>query len=194
MGFAEIRLVRRLQRGDRAACRELIERYHRTVYGYLRSMGTDHETAEDLTQETYSRVWDKISVLRQVGSLRAWILTIARNELLQAARKRRPDLEARAELPAVADPAPGPLAELEEAERDRALRLALRRLDPSLVEAVSLHYFQDLSLREVGAVLGIPVGTVKSRLHRALRELQEMLNKETGYVGKRTSTTIAGAL
>jgi RNA polymerase sigma-70 factor (ECF subfamily) len=195
MGFAEIRLVRRLQRGDRAACRELIAKHHAAVYGFLRSLGAGHETAEDLTQQTYAKVWEKVGTLRQVGSLRSWILTIARNELLQAARRRQPDLEPRAELPSIPDPQPGALTLLEEAERDRRLREAVHRLDSPLLEAVSLHYFQDLSLREVGRVLEIPVGTVKSRLHRALGILQTLLDeKEAGGVRKEAPTTIAGAL
>ena len=82
--------------------------------------------------------------------------------------------------PGHADAAPGLGADDVAAahERDAALHRALRRLPPPLREIVALHYFQDLSLREIGAVIGIPPGTAKSRVNRALEVLRELLHQE----------------
>jgi RNA polymerase sigma-70 factor (ECF subfamily) len=175
VGTSERFLVRRLRRGDRDACRELIDRHHAGVYGYLRRLGAGAVLAEDLTQETYVLAWQRIETLRGAASLRSWLLTIARNQFFQWRRATGPATTPLENVPERVDD--GPLADgsLTRDERDERLRTAVGRLDVDLEETVSLHYFQELSLREIGAVLGIPAGTVKSRLNRALRRLRMLL-------------------
>jgi RNA polymerase sigma-70 factor (ECF subfamily) len=175
VGLSEQFLVWRLRRGDREACRELIDRHHAGVYGYLRRLGADATLAEDLTQETYTRAWQRIDSLRGAASLRSWLLTIARNQFLQWARAGRPEAPTLERLPETADDRPGADSALARDERNDAVRAAVGRLDPDLRETVALHYFQELSFRQVGAVLGIPAGTVKSRLNRALGRLRALL-------------------
>lgn len=186
-------LVWRLRRGDRDACRDLIERHHHKVYGYLRRLGADPALAEDLTQECYARAWQRIGTLREAASLRSWLLTIARNELLLHARGRGPEP---GRLDEAGDP-PGaggsPETAAAAAERDERLHHAVDRLEPDLREAIVLHYFQDLSFREVGAVLGLPAGTAKSRVNRALERLRAVLREEgEGHGQGRAETTAAG--
>jgi RNA polymerase sigma-70 factor (ECF subfamily) len=193
VGRSERHLVRRLRRGDRETCRELIDRYHGRVYGYLRRLGADSGHAEDLTQETYARAWAAVGGLRKAASLRAWLLTIARNEFLKRARAGHPETTALDDLPEPRDEVPGAESEVVRSERDRGLRRAVAHLPPDLMEAVALHYFQDLSLREVGAVLGIPAGTAKSRVHRALDCLRALLQQqEADHEGQRAGKAIAG--
>jgi len=171
-------LAWRLRRRDPGACRELIQRHHPVVFGHLRRLGADPALAEDLTQETYAQAWRGIDGLRDVASLRSWLLTIARNEFLQVVRNRNPEvtgLDALPEPPAL-DPPADALAV--HAERDAELRRAVARLDSPLRQTVALHYFQDLSLREVAEVLRLPRGTVKSRLNRALDTLRGLLEQE----------------
>jgi RNA polymerase sigma-70 factor (ECF subfamily) len=177
-------LVRRLRRRDGNACRELIRRHHRVVYGYLRRLGADEASADDLTQETYAKAWQRIESLREAASLRSWLLTIARNQFLQSVRRANPGVE---ELDAAMDRAseePGAEAAVSAGERDERLHRAMGRLDSTLRETVGLHYFHELSLREVGAVLGIPTGTVKSRLNRALEALRGLLEREVDNHGQ----------
>ena len=186
MGLSERNLVRRLRRGDRDACRDLVRRYHESVYGHLRRLGADPLLAEDLTQETYARAWNRIETLRKATSLRSWLLTIARNQFLQWVRVKRVDTAAIEDLPEAADRAPT-------VESDLALRDAVARLEPELQERVALHYFQGLTLREVGAVLETPVGTVKSRIHRALALLRALLERqETDHEQQRAGKALAG--
>jgi len=175
VGLSERFLVWRLRRGDREAYRELVSRHHQGVYGYLRRLGAEASLAEDLTQETYAKAWRRIGTLRQSSSLRSWLLTIARNEFLQWVRVERPEVRPLDEAPEEADDGPGVERGLELSERDRALRQAVGGLQPDLQETVALHYFQDLSFREVAVVLGVPPGTVKSRINRALRSLRTLL-------------------
>lgn len=178
MGPNDRFLVWRLRRGDRDGCRELIRIHHTAVYAYLRRLGADASCAEDLTQETYMRAWRSIESLRQAASLRSWLLTIARNEFFQRMRAGRIEtvgLEQAADG-ASGDPQADDVVAL--SERDGAVRDAVRRLEPDLKEAIALHYFQDLSFREVAAVLDVPSGTAKSRVHHALKCLRALLGKE----------------
>jgi RNA polymerase sigma-70 factor (ECF subfamily) len=194
VGLSERYLVRRLRRGNREACRELVRRYHHGVYGFLRRLGADPSLAEDLTQETYAKAWRRIETLRRSASLRSWLLTIARNEYLQWARVERPEVAAIDEgREAEDDGTAGAESDLLLSERDRAVRRAVSLLDPVLRETVALHYFQDLSLREVGEVQGIPAGTVKSRVNRALGRLRELLEpKEADHETERAGEALAG--
>ena len=192
MGLSERYLVWRLRRGEAEACRELIARHHRGVYGYLRHLGADSTLAEDLTQETYAKAWQHMRRLRQSTSLRSWLLTIARNEFLQWARVDRPERGATSRLPDRQDLTPGPQASLLLSERDGALRRTVNRLQPELRETVTLHYFHNLSLRDCARVLGIPAGTVKSRVHRALGCLRELLEgKEADHETQRAGKALA---
>jgi len=168
----------RLGRRDPEACRELIRRHHKLVFGHLVRLGADRALAEDLTQETYAKAWRGIDTLRKASSLRSWLLTIARNEYFQHVRGRKPNITGVEPLPETTDGRPLPDAVAAQAERDRRLRGALNRLDPLLRETVALHYFQDLTLREVSEVLAVPRGTVKSRLNRALASLRTALEQE----------------
>ena len=192
MELSEQYLVWRLRRGDHEACRELIARHHRGVYGYLRHLGAGPTLAEDLTQETYAKAWRHIKKLRQSASLRSWLLTIARNEFLQWARVDRPEREVTSDPPNGKDLKPDPQAALLLSERQQALRRIVNRLQPELRETVALHYFHDLSLRDCGRVLGIPAGTVKSRVNRALGCLRELLKrKEADHETQRTGKALA---
>ena len=180
-------LIWRLRSGDREAARELIRIHHRAVYGYLRRLCSNEALAEDLTQETYSRAWSAAGGLRRVESLRAWLLTIARNEFLQLVRKRGVQETPIEDAPDPVDPAPNALVAVAVAQRDARLHAAVDRLEPGLRETLALHYFQELSLREVGAVLGVPTGTVKSRLHRALDSLRRVLDQQEAKHEKPTA-------
>jgi len=185
-------LVWRLRKGDGEACKELIRRHHERVHGYLRRLGADPSSAEDLTQETYARAWRSICTLRESASLRSWLLAIARNEFLQWKRAEGPEVTG--ELPEGEDPGPGAEGAAARSERDNLLRRAVARLDPALQEVVALHYFQDLSLKEAADVLGVPGGTAKSRLNRALECLRAMLEggKETDHERQGAEEAVAG--
>ena len=82
------------------------------------------------------------------------------------------------DAPDPVDPAPTALAAVADAQRDARLHEVVDRLEPGLRDTVALHYFQELSLREVAAVLGLPTGTVKSRLNRALVSLRHVLDQQ----------------
>jgi RNA polymerase sigma-70 factor (ECF subfamily) len=193
VGLGERALRWRLRRHDPEACREMIRRHHALVFGHLRRLGADASLAEDLTQETYAKAWRRLDTLRQAYSLRSWLLTIACNEYYQSVRSRKPEVTGLDSLPERADDRPPADSAALASERDRLLQEAVRRLDPLLQEIVALHYFQDLSLREVSELLAVPSGTVKSRLNRALDLLRVMLEQEAlDYGQEATGETAAG--
>ncbi len=192
MGLSEHYLVWRLRQRDPEACRELVRRHHRGVYGYLRRLGADPAQAEDLTQETYAKAWLRIGALRQTASLRSWLLTIARNEFLQWVRVARPEVATPDDLAERPGNHSGADRELLRSERHGALRHAVAKLQPELRETVALHYFQGLSLREVGVVMEVPAGTAKSRVNRALGRLRDLLRaKEAEHGTERAGTALA---
>jgi DNA-directed RNA polymerase specialized sigma24 family protein len=126
----------------------------------------DREACRELVRRHHQGVY---GYLRRLGAEEAL------NEFLQWVRVERPEVRPLDEAPEEADDGPGVERRLELSERDRVLRRAVARLQPDLQETIALHYFQDLSFREVAAVLDVPPGTVKSRLNRALRSLRALL-------------------
>ena len=191
MGPNDHWLLFRLRKGDKGACRELVRRHHAGVYAYLRRLARSSDLAEDLTQETYAQAWTHVRGLRQCASLRAWLLTIARNEYLQWLRRRREEQGPTDGLEGRASPDPSAEKTLLASERAGRLRSAVSRLEPELQECVSLHYFQDLSLREVSEVLAVPRGTVKSRLNRALGELRAQIAEDRSHEQRRAGRATA---
>jgi RNA polymerase sigma-70 factor (ECF subfamily) len=193
MKWADRRLARRVCAGDRAAARELVDRHHGSVYAFLVRVGAPCAVAEDLTQDTYAKAWRKVGDLRDASSARSWLIAIARNEYRQWVR--RGALEAK-RLEAHA-PRPNPEPDADELvvrdESERALMAAVRRLPDELRELVVLHYLQGLSLREVASVLGAAVGTIKSRLNRALARLRAEMEEHDGLEsGVREASARAG--
>ena len=185
-------LVWRLRHNDRAACRELIERHHALVFGYLRGLGAHQGLAEDLTQETFVRAWRSIDRLREAASLRSWLIAIARNEFLQTVRVKTLPMVELDETRDPVDPSDGTDTRLEKHERDRKTRHAVGQLEITLRETIALHYFEGLSLREIATITGVPAGTAKSRLNRALECLRELLEQENDHDERRSGDALAG--
>jgi RNA polymerase sigma-70 factor (ECF subfamily) len=154
------------------------------VYCFARSLTQDDATAEDLTQDTYLNAWRSWHQYRPGTNCRAWLFTICRNlRARQQQRERRTELVDTAELDALASAALH--AAVPETERDGgffdmpefgdALREALAKLPEEYRETVVLADVHDQSYPQIARILGVPVGTVKSRLFRGRRLLQESL-------------------
>lgn len=167
-------LAVRCQLGEREAFDELVARWHEPLWRYVLAMTGDPDVAEDVLQEGWLRVLRGIDGLRQPARLRSWVFTIVRRTFLDRLRVRyaEPDLE----------PLDGPLPddgpELLDPAEANALDEALTTLSPPDRETIVLFYLQGLDLREVAEVLDIPVGTVKSRLHRARGLLRDRLEDQ----------------
>jgi RNA polymerase sigma-70 factor (ECF subfamily) len=160
-------LVSRAKEGDRAAFDELIgplvDQGFRLAYGMLHDRGA----AEDAVQEAAVRSWRKLGNVRPGSEMRPWFLAIVANQCRTVTRGRWWSV-LRLEAPLGSTTA----GFEDSVVRGADLRAELRKLAPEHREVLVLHYYLDLPLDEVAAVAGIPIGTVKSRINRAIAAMR----------------------
>ena len=174
--FPDAALIEESRRGSPVAFDALMQRYERLVYAVAWAYTHERESALDVTQEVFLKVYRKLEAYRGAGPFRSWLLRIAGRESLNWLRRHR-RLRQAEELPP--DP-PGPEEGLPESdllreEGLRRLRTGVDRLPPRQQLAVRLRYFQGLRVREVAAVLGCSEGTGKNLLFRGVQKLREQL-------------------
>jgi RNA polymerase sigma-70 factor (ECF subfamily) len=172
---------------DAAAFEELVHRYERELYSYLRRYLVDAAMAEDAFQATFLQVHLKCGQFEEGRKFRPWLYTVATNQAIDAQRRNRrhrlPSLDRRGNLAdggesgtladALVSREPEADANLLSQEQRQWARGAVRRLPETLRKVVLLVSYQGLKYREAAEVLGIPVGTVKSRIHAAVEKLNE---------------------
>lgn len=184
-------LLRRCARGDAAAYRELVERMEKPLINFiLRFVGEPH-VAEDLFQETFVRVVKTLGDFRPEASLSTWIHTIARNLSLDWLKAKRRHRETA--LDAATSEEKGrvlyfkdllragsesPDRRAESTEDERRVTVALGALSPIKREALVLRVYAGLQYSEIARIQNAPVGTVKFRIHEAIRDLAGLLGAE----------------
>lgn len=169
-------LQRIAERGDVEAFRKLFQSYAPRVKSYMMRQGADANTAEELTQETMMTVWRKASLYSvEKGSATTWIYTIARNLRIDRLRKEI----AWVALPEGYDQQESPDAlpddVMSEQERKKRVQDALAVLPADQLEVVSLSYIDGLSHSEIADRLGLPLGTVRSRMRLAYQKVRELV-------------------
>lgn len=166
-------LVVRCQLGESDAFDDLIGRWHLPLWQYIRRMTGGDDEAQDLLQEVWVRVIRGIARLQEGSRLRGWLFGIARRVLMDRLRRRYATPQ-HAELETdVAGPEPD-----SREEEVAALEATLETLPLVEREVLTLFYLRDLSLHEIAEALGIPVGTVKSRLFRARQMARAAMRSE----------------
>lgn len=165
-------LIERLRNGDLAAFDVLYGRYEGRLFGYIRRMVPDRAAAEDIFQEVLFKVLRDRSFDPDRGRFSAWLFTVARNRCLQELRKH----ERRSALGHLAAP-PSPTDEASEDALARVTRVrkAMERLDEPQRQLLLLKQVGDLTYREIGEILGVAEGTIKSRLHAAMKSFRTCL-------------------
>jgi RNA polymerase sigma-70 factor (ECF subfamily) len=164
-------LVERSLRGDEAGVRGLVDRHQGVVFGLCLRMLGHREDAEDVAQEVLLRMIRNLDRWDRERPFRPWLLTIAANRCRTALVRRKGRPSPSEFVDSV--PAPPPAAE----DLPEEIQLALGQLREEYRSCVVLFYQEELSLAEVADILGCPTGTVKTWLHRARRELAELLEK-----------------
>jgi RNA polymerase sigma-70 factor (ECF subfamily) len=176
---SERELVASVLAGDREAFRALYDAYRDRVYSLASLTLGDAALAEDVLQTVFLSVHKSLPSFRFESSLATWIYRIAVNECsARAKRKSRTyvPLEALLGSGEEIDDTLGPDARVERSEREDIVRRAVLELSPKLRSVVVLKYVEGLSYDEIAAVLGCSTGTVASRLHRALADLERRLH------------------
>jgi len=169
-------LLMRCRRGQKEALEELVRAWEKRLFYYIRRLVADEQAAWQILQETWVKVLRGIAKLQQPGKLPAWLYSIARNTALSHLRTEYAN---RAMLEH--EKLQGPIEnDLEHPSFDDAeqVHYGLGQLSLPHREILTLFFLQDLSTEEIAAVLNIPAGTVKSRLHYAKRALRTVLEKE----------------
>jgi RNA polymerase sigma-70 factor, ECF subfamily len=169
--------VRRCQDGDASAFELIVERYGSLLTGTAYLMLRDRGEAEDAVQDAFVSSWRGIGTFDSARPLRPWLVRVLVNEVLQRQRRKALPVAAAGEarLAGLVSGEVGPERAAEGAWEREEMAAALARLPGEAARVVVLRYFSELSNSEVGEVLGVPEGTVKSRLHRALGRLREEL-------------------
>lgn len=180
-------LLIRFRRGHKDAFAWLVRRYEGELFGYLRRYLGDVELAADVFQNTFLLVYTKAHQFEPGRAFRPWLYAIATNQAIDAMRREgrhqavhldeshdTDDLDDGANLSdCLSSDEPGPLDHVEDAERRRLVRDGIDQLPDFLRQVVLLTFFQGLKQSEIAEVLGIPLGTVKSRTHAAFARLFE---------------------
>jgi RNA polymerase sigma-70 factor (ECF subfamily) len=174
-------LVTLAKRGDREARDELARQCRPKAYGFALHLLRNREDAMDVTQESLVRLFDRLDRFEEGRPLDPWLLTIVRNQTYDFLRRRK--VRAAESLEDLLDQgatwsareAPTALELVERGELRARLWQALATLSPEHREILVLRDYQDLSYREIAEVLGVPKGTVMSRLHRARSALRDVL-------------------
>ncbi|MEM6692373.1 MAG: sigma-70 family RNA polymerase sigma factor [Planctomycetota bacterium] len=169
-------LVMQCQLGDQEAWRDLVQRWNPRLVGFFGHMVSDSDKVDDLLQGTWLRIVRTITRLDDAGRFTPWAYRIARNTLTDQFRKqyRSPPVvsnETQIE-PSAAD------FTLEQWIDSQEIATAMTTLHSEERLAITLHYFEHLTVAEVAEVCRSPVGTIKSRLQRARKQLQHQLHKE----------------
>jgi len=180
----DLELLKRCLTGDNSAWETLLRAYTRKLYNLCYRFTGRTDEAEDLTQEIFVKVYQTLRTFDAAqGAFSTWLNRVARNHLVDHYRRTRKDrvtssledeLETLEEKPSVGTEAVG---QVESRERKEVLQQGLNRLSPDLREAVVLRDLHDLDYQEIAQVLGVPQGTVKSRINRGRLELARVLKR-----------------
>ncbi|WP_299092332.1 sigma-70 family RNA polymerase sigma factor [uncultured Metabacillus sp.] len=163
--------VIRAQKGDKEAFSQLIKSHQAQLYRISLSILRSEVECEDSIQETILKAFDSIKTLREPDYFKTWIIRILINECYAILRKKKRVIptDTWEDYPRV-----------EKDYHHVEIRDAVNKLSNELRTVIVLFYFEDLSIKEISDIVDIPVGTVKTRLHRAKKQLEKSLSSEKG--------------
>jgi RNA polymerase sigma-70 factor (ECF subfamily) len=181
-------VVRLAQQGRELAFRELVRRYERPVFSLVFRMVRDRETAEDLAQDAFVKVLNHIDRYSPEFKFSSWLFKIANNVAIDHLRRRKLDTisidgsphattasEVEASTLELASEQESALDEMEAKELGSAIERAIARLRPEYRACIMLRHVEGRSYEEIAATLDLPLGTVKTYIHRGRHELRKAL-------------------
>ncbi len=175
-------LIERCLTGDQVAWDQIVRMHWRKVFNLAYKFVGRHDEAEDLTQDIFLKIFKALHTFDRRANFQTWLISISRNLCIDHYRSVRKERETMAREVDSADLMPvsrerGPHAELEQLDLRQLIRQALAELPPALKEAVVLRDLQEFSYQEIADKLGLPEGTVKSRINRGRLELARQLRR-----------------
>lgn len=175
--------IEKAKKGDQVAFTFLLDRYWNEVYGFMLRRTENETDAEDITIDTFSRAFDKISSYNPEYQFNTWLIAIAKNVHIDMLRKKKSALfieitdEEDEQAYNVADTAPTAEDELITEQNLSRLLQFIKELKPHYQEVIQLRYFQELSYQEIADKIGEPLNNVKIKLLRAKKLLAEIIEK-----------------
>ena len=184
MIFDERNIVHRAQKGDAEAFGQLVEAYQGQVYRLTLRMGLSPADAEEAAQEAFLAAWKGLPRFRGDSRFSTWLYQLATHaaiDLIRREKKHQNNTDI--EDAVLVDGAASPQETVEKQETADAVQAALQALSPQAREILLLRYQAELGYEEIGTVLGLPNGTVKSRINRAKAQLKEELLRRGNFFG-----------
>ena len=172
----DLALLERIAREDRRAVAELYARHQRPLFRYLCQLTPDHGLAEEILQDTIVAVWQGAASFEGRSAVRTWLFAIARRQAHNVLRRRGQPLADEDALEALEDSDPGPEERVLKQSDAHEVQRAIARLPLIHREVLVLNFVNGLRYDEISAVLGVPEGTVKSRLSNAKRGLRRLIH------------------
>jgi len=175
-------LIERCLSGDQTAWDVIVKQHWRKVFNLAYKFVGRHDEAEDLTQDIFLKIFRALKTFDRRANFQTWLISISRNLCIDHYRSVRKERETMARDVDASDLAPAskdrsPLGELEQVDLKETIRVALAALPPALRQAVVLRDLQEFSYQEIADQLGLPEGTVKSRINRGRFELARQLRR-----------------
>ncbi|RDW14982.1 RNA polymerase sigma factor SigW [Oceanobacillus chungangensis] len=176
--------IKQVKKGDQAAFSDVVEYYQHKIYQHCyRMLGNAHE-AEDMAQEAFIRAYVNIDSFDDGRKFSTWLYRIATNLTIDRIRKRKPDFFLDAEIKGtegldmysqLASTYISPSDKVEGIELQRYIHHEISELPPKYRSIIILRYIEEFSLQEISEILDIPLGTVKTRIHRGREALRKRL-------------------
>ncbi|CDQ41327.1 MULTISPECIES: RNA polymerase sigma factor SigW [Virgibacillus] len=176
--------IKQVKKGDQSAFEDVVSFFQNKIYQHCyRMLGNTHE-AEDIAQEAFIRAYVNIHSFDERRKFSTWLYRIATNLTIDRIRKRKPDHYLDAEVKGtegldmysqLADKGRKPDEEVEGLELQRYIQYEISKLPPKYRSIIMLRYIEEFSLQEISEILDIPLGTVKTRIHRGREALRKKL-------------------
>src|SRR6185295_13088074 len=175
-------LIERCLSGDQVAWEQIVRQHWRKVFNLAYKFVGRHDEAEDLTQEIFLKIFKALHTFDRRANFQTWLISISRNLCIDHYRSVRKERETMARDVDASELSPvsrerGPHSQLEQTDLRNLIRQALSALPPALKQAVVLRDLQEFSYQEIAESLGLPEGTVKSRINRGRFELARQLRR-----------------
>lgn len=186
MESVELELVQRAKKGNIAAFEQLFYRYQKRIYSFILQMVQDKDDTAELTQDTFIRAYYSLRSLKSDEAFSSWLYRIAVNLVRDKMRKFSPDMESIDEpytdqegaefKTEIADWSANPRETTLQSELQNKIQTAVSSLPKLQREAIILYHIEEMDIEQISKILGVPTGTVKSRLARARDILRIKLN------------------